>query len=168
MLPVEPQMTALAPLGLALVMAIVMPRSLNEPDGLRPSNLSQTSALESLGQPVGVQQRRVALLERDDVVDARRGRTSSAYSTSSPFQPVTRHPVDDADARAHRVDRRRGAASSSIVAAHVGAERMVGEEGKPRLVAEARLLHRADRNAVASEDARDLGRARPGGRARRC
>ena len=38
-LPVEPQTTVWAPAALALVMAMVMPRSLNEPVGLSPSNL---------------------------------------------------------------------------------------------------------------------------------
>ena len=43
-LPVEPQMTVLAPRAFALVIAIVMPRSLNEPEGFSPSYFSQTSA----------------------------------------------------------------------------------------------------------------------------
>ena len=43
MLPVEAQMTALAPSSTALVIAIVMPRSLNEPVGLAPSTLRYTS-----------------------------------------------------------------------------------------------------------------------------
>ena len=38
-LPVEAQITAFAPSSTALVMAIVMPRSLNEPVGLAPSTL---------------------------------------------------------------------------------------------------------------------------------
>ena len=38
-LPVEAQMTAFAPSSTALVIAIVMPRSLNEPVGLAPSTL---------------------------------------------------------------------------------------------------------------------------------
>ena len=42
MLPVEAQMTARAPASTALEMAIVMPRSLNEPVGLRPSYLMNT------------------------------------------------------------------------------------------------------------------------------
>ena len=36
-------MTALLPSSTALVMAIVMPRSLNDPVGFAPSTLSQTS-----------------------------------------------------------------------------------------------------------------------------
>ena len=43
MLPVEAQMTALAPSSTALEMATVMPRSLNEPVGLAPSTLRCTS-----------------------------------------------------------------------------------------------------------------------------
>ena len=43
-LPVDAQITALAPCPAATEMAVVMPRSLNEPVGLSPSNLSQTSA----------------------------------------------------------------------------------------------------------------------------
>ena len=42
-LPVDAQMTALAPSSAALDIAIVMPRSLNEPVGLAPSTLSQIS-----------------------------------------------------------------------------------------------------------------------------
>jgi hypothetical protein len=42
-LPVEAQMTAFAPSSTALVIAIVMPRSLNEPVGLAPSTLRNTS-----------------------------------------------------------------------------------------------------------------------------
>ena len=43
-LPVEAQMTALAPASTALVMAIVIPRSLKDPVGFIPSYLTQTSA----------------------------------------------------------------------------------------------------------------------------
>ena len=43
-LPVEAQTTASAPSCLATEIAAVMPRSLNEPVGLSPSTLSQTSA----------------------------------------------------------------------------------------------------------------------------
>ncbi len=43
MLPVEAQMTALAPSSTALLMATVMPRSLKLPVGLRPSTLRKTS-----------------------------------------------------------------------------------------------------------------------------
>ena len=43
MLPVEAQRTACAPSSTALETATVMPRSLNEPVGLAPSTLSQTS-----------------------------------------------------------------------------------------------------------------------------
>ncbi len=42
-LPVEAQMTALAPEPAATVIATVMPRSLNEPVGLRPSTFRYTS-----------------------------------------------------------------------------------------------------------------------------
>ena len=44
MLPVEAQITALAPARAATEMAVVMPRSLNEPVGLRPSNFTKTRA----------------------------------------------------------------------------------------------------------------------------
>ena len=40
--PVDAQMTALAPASAAFEIAIVMPRSLKEPVGLIPSNLTQT------------------------------------------------------------------------------------------------------------------------------
>ena len=43
MLPVEAQMTALAPSSTAFVIAIVIPRSLNDPVGLAPSNFNHTS-----------------------------------------------------------------------------------------------------------------------------
>ena len=43
-LPVLAQMTAFAPLRAATLIAVVMPRSLNEPVGLRPSYLRWTSA----------------------------------------------------------------------------------------------------------------------------
>ena len=39
MLPVDAQMTAFAPSSAALEMAMVMPRSLNEPVGFAPSTL---------------------------------------------------------------------------------------------------------------------------------
>src|SRR4051794_32346645 len=42
-LPVEAQMTALAPASTALDTATVMPRSLNDPVGLAPSTLRYTS-----------------------------------------------------------------------------------------------------------------------------
>lgn len=42
-LPVEAQMTAFAPSSLALVMAMVMPRSLKDPVGLAPSTFRWTS-----------------------------------------------------------------------------------------------------------------------------
>ncbi len=44
MFPVEAQTTALAPSSSAFVMASVIPRSLNDPVGLRPSILSKTRA----------------------------------------------------------------------------------------------------------------------------
>ena len=43
MLPVDAQITALAPAPAAMLMATVMPRSLNEPVGLAPSTLRYTS-----------------------------------------------------------------------------------------------------------------------------
>ena len=43
MLPVDAQITALAPLPAAMLMATVMPRSLNEPVGFAPSTLRYTS-----------------------------------------------------------------------------------------------------------------------------
>src|SRR5450631_2537797 len=43
-LPVEAQITALAPCRAATEMAVVMPRSLNDPVGLTPSYLTKTSA----------------------------------------------------------------------------------------------------------------------------
>ncbi len=42
--PVDPQITVFAPLAFAWVTALVIPRSLKEPDGLSPSNFSHTSA----------------------------------------------------------------------------------------------------------------------------
>ncbi len=45
-LPVDAQTTAFAPSCAATEIAVVMPRSLNEPVGLSPSTLSQTSAPE--------------------------------------------------------------------------------------------------------------------------
>ena len=43
-LPVLAQMTARLPASTALLIAIVMPRSLNDPVGLAPSTLSHTCA----------------------------------------------------------------------------------------------------------------------------
>ncbi|SII66726.1 Uncharacterised protein [Mycobacteroides abscessus subsp. abscessus] len=43
-LPVDAQITAFAPCAFAFVIAIVIPRSLNDPVGLRPSYLTHTSA----------------------------------------------------------------------------------------------------------------------------
>jgi len=42
-LPVEAQITAFAPSSAAFEIAIVIPRSLKDPVGFAPSNLSQTS-----------------------------------------------------------------------------------------------------------------------------
>src|SRR6185437_16427885 len=42
-LPVDAQMTLRAPPAFAWVIAVVIPRSLNEPVGFTPSHLSQTS-----------------------------------------------------------------------------------------------------------------------------
>ena len=52
-LPVEAQITAFAPAGGRFEMAIVMPRSLKEPVGLTPSNLSQTSQPVRAGEGAG-------------------------------------------------------------------------------------------------------------------
>ncbi len=48
MLPVEAQMTAREPASTALEMAMVMPRSLNEPVGLKPSHLRKMRRLGSV------------------------------------------------------------------------------------------------------------------------
>ena len=64
-------MTALAPSRTAALTAHVMPRSLNEPVGLRPSSFSQTSELDELGDVRRVDERRRALAERDDGVVGR-------------------------------------------------------------------------------------------------
>src|ERR1700731_3476019 len=89
-LPVEPQMTVLAPWALALVMAIVMPRSLKEPDGLSPSYLSQTLAPRRSdsrsAKSSGV------LPSWRVMISSTPSRSSHcAYSLSSPFQPFTRY-----------------------------------------------------------------------------
>jgi hypothetical protein len=47
-LPVEAQITAREPASTALDMAIVMPRSLNEPVGLKPSHLRKMATLGSV------------------------------------------------------------------------------------------------------------------------
>ena len=60
-LPVEAHTTALAPSSTALEMAMVMPRSLNEPVGLAPSILSRTRAPDPGRQPGRLEQRRAAL-----------------------------------------------------------------------------------------------------------
>ena len=65
-LPVDAQTTTLAPASTALVIAIVMPRSLNEPVGFAPSIFSQTSRSSSAESRSGVQERRAALEQRDD------------------------------------------------------------------------------------------------------
>ena len=44
MLPVEAHITALLPASIALAIAITIPLSLNEPEGLQPSNLKYNSA----------------------------------------------------------------------------------------------------------------------------
>ena len=66
MLPVEAQMTALAPCSTAFDTAMVIPRSLNEPVGFMPSNLTQTLGSRAARQRVGREQRGAALTEGDD------------------------------------------------------------------------------------------------------
>src|SRR5205809_6306300 len=50
-LPVEAQMTAREPASTAFDIAIVMPRSLHEPVGLKPSHLRQMARLASGASP---------------------------------------------------------------------------------------------------------------------
>ena len=64
-LPVDAQTTALAPSCLATLIAIVMPRSLNEPVGLSPSTLRWTCTAGELGQPRRRDEWRAALTEGD-------------------------------------------------------------------------------------------------------
>ena len=65
-LPVDAQITTLAPCSTAFEIAIVMPRSLNEPVGFAPSTFSRTRATPARCRDPGrLEQRRVALEQRD-------------------------------------------------------------------------------------------------------
>ena len=71
MLPVEAQITALAPSRTAAETAQVMPRSLNEPVGLAPSSFRRTDRADHLREHGRAQQRRGALLQADQLVAGR-------------------------------------------------------------------------------------------------
>ena len=62
-LPVEAHTTAFAPSSIALEIASVMPRSLNEPVGFAPSYFSQTSHPVSSDSGLAAHERRAALAE---------------------------------------------------------------------------------------------------------
>ena len=94
MLPVEAHTTASAPSSTAMEMAMVIPRSLNEPVGLAPSTLSQTSA------PIRAERRGAGtrgVPPSNKVTTGVRGPMgrSARYSSMTPFQPTpttTPHP----------------------------------------------------------------------------
>ena len=131
---------------------MVMPRSLNEPVGLAPSTLSQTSAPTRAGQAGGGDQRGPPFQQGDDrrvgadgkewpvlLHDALPAR-AHAYS-SSPMTRSTPPTRSTACKQAQLVDGRQEIA----LAGHVG------EEDQTGLVAQPDLLHGPDRHLVVAE-----------------
>ena len=116
--------TTLAPSSTAFEIAIVIPRSLNDPVGLSPSTLSSTRATPTCSrQPGRVEQRRVALEQRDD---RRRVGDREALAVRLD-QPGPRRPsrhsllvADDPQHRADAVHRRRARAAASQRRPQVG------------------------------------------------
>ena len=84
-LPVEAQMTALAPCSTARESATVMPRSLNEPVGFMPSNFTQTSAPVRRDR-AGAGMRGVPPSPSVTTVEASLTPRRSAYSRRTPRQ----------------------------------------------------------------------------------
>jgi hypothetical protein len=126
--PVEAQITALAPARAATEIAIVIPRSLNDPVGLPPFALQPDVAAGPLGQVPGRHERCAALAEGEHLEvggDRSRSRYSSitprhwwAIAQSSPSTRITLLTASTTDSRA----------SASTVAAKRGVRGGVGHD----------------------------------------
>src|SRR6476469_3011161 len=163
-LPVDAQTTTLAPSSTALVMAIVMPRSLNDPVGFAPSTFRWTSSPSS-------SERRGAEIKgvfpSSSVITGVVSVTGrcSRYASMSPGHgrrfavtdvPRSRAVAEDAQ---HRADAVHGPDVTQPVdrGPQVGLPCGVRDEDQARLAADPRLLHRLDRHAVRAELLRDGG-----------
>src|SRR6478735_7676513 len=139
-LPVEAQMTAFAPSSAAFEIAMVMPRSLNEPVGLAPSTLSQTSqpvrSLTTFARTSGVPPSRRLITGVASVTGSR-----SRYSSISP-----RHCAHGVHGSQFFDRRREG---------RVGGD--MGDDDESRVVAVALLTNVLDRHPVLGERRGDLG-----------
>ena len=185
-LPVEAQITALAPSRTAAETAQVMPRSLNEPVGLAPSSFRRTVAptiaestgarssgvepscrLTSLSPALERQALVVALDQRH--VRAREGRPfderqrhwrrRSQASSCDHHELLFDHP-DRARRRAHEVE----LADPLDRRAQARLEHRMGDHHQPRVLAHAALHDRLDRHARARRAPASPRRARPDGR----
>src|SRR4051794_38934196 len=155
-LPVDAQTTTLAPVSTALVMAIVMPRSLKEPVGFAPSTFSQmsrSSSAESRSARTSGVPPSSSVMTGVESVTGRCSRYASIRPGQGAFSAFTatfrlaglvaHDPQDRADPVdglhvAQRVDRR----------PQVGLPGLVGDEDDARVVADADLLHGLDRHIV--------------------
>ena len=165
-LPVDAQITTLAPCSTAFETAIVIPRSLNDPVGFAPSTFSRTLATPARS--------------------ARRGASRSGVLPSS--RVMTGVALGDRQAVAERLDELRASArltrvllahdpdhrtdpvttstsrSASSVAPRSPSRAAVRDEDEAGVGADPSLLHRLDRHAVVAELRWRSRRARPGGR----
>ena len=94
-LPVEAQMTAFAPCSTAFEMAMVMPRSLKEPVGFMPSNLTQTLA------PVRAESAAAGMSGVPPSPSVTIGVASLMSSRSAYSRRTPRHCVSHLDVRSH-------------------------------------------------------------------
>ena len=163
--PVDAQTTTLAPASTAFVIAIVIPRSLNEPVGFAPSIFSQTSRSSSSESRSACSNGVPPSSSVMTGVDAVTGRCSR-YASISPghwlgvpapcplrsSRFVSHDPEDRADAvdGLHVAQRVHRPAQVCLAGA-------VSDEDDPGIRADAHLLHRLDRDVVLAELHRDLG-----------
>ena len=139
---------------------MVMPRSLNEPVGLRPSYLSHTSAPTPLGQGAGADERRPALEQGDDRRRVRDGEVLPVLldeAAPGHHEPSTRRSVPTRSTTSSE--------RSSVMHAWTSRSRAWCVTKTMRAPdARALLLHRLDGDAVAAHHAGDRGEhARPVG-----
>src|SRR5579862_6237772 len=141
-------------------MAIVIPRSLNEPVGLSPSNLSQTSA-PTRSVSTGLWTRGVPPSSRVTTGVASVTGRNSRYSSIRPRQPGRAMPSGSENPQ------QRADPGDDVERAQFGQARLhvalpggVGDEdhsGRTPAVGQAVLLHGPDRDSVATEDTGDPG-----------
>ena len=148
-------MTASAPSRTAAETAHVMPRSLNEPVGFSALELQPHLGADALGDPLGEDQRRRALAERDDRVLGRE-REPVAVALDEADAAHDELLLDDPDRarrRAHEVelaDQLHGRVEARL-------EQRVQDHHEPRVVAQPLLHDRLDRGALHAEQLGDLG-----------